>query len=332
MTREKPQKIKLLCIADLLRYDTDAKHPMKTEELCNRLGELGIKCDRRVLTEDIKILQSFGYQIVRCKVGCSYAYYIDQREFELSEIKIILDALQAASFIPESKTYGLSMRLASLAGIFSGELLKEGLVSFNSRKHTNDEVYDTVGFLNEALQSRHQVSFRYFFLDENKERVYQKNGERYIVDPVMLVYNEDYYYLVTYSIKHKDVVTYRIDRMSDVQVEDTLICKNIVSKIERPGRITEQTFKMFNGKAVKAVLEFDNSLMGSVYDKFGEKIDVTRIDARTCRVNVIVRVSPTFWGWLFGFGNKMRIISPKVLIDEYLKRCIDIIKNLKTEP
>ena len=180
MPREKSQKIKLLCLADLLRHETDAEHPMRTDDICSRLGETGIKCDRHVLAKDVEILKSFGYKVEKCRISRSLGYYIDERKFELSELKIIMDALQAASFIPESKTTDLSNRISSLAGVFKEDLLKDNQVTFNSRKHTNEEVYNIVGLLAEAIETHHQASFLYFDLDGFGKRVYRKSGKQYL--------------------------------------------------------------------------------------------------------------------------------------------------------
>ena len=214
-----PQKVKLLKLMELLRENSDGEHPLKTNELCAMLGEAGISCDRRTLSKDIAVLNDCGYEILSTMQGHDKAYYIADRSFSLAELKILIDAVQAASFISESKTKNLIDKIAALGSNHRAELLRGSMVCFNSRKHSNEQIYYSVESLEEALRKHKKVSFIYFDLNENREKVYRREKSRYIVDPVALVYNEDNYYLMCFSAKHNDVVNYRVDRMEQVRVE-----------------------------------------------------------------------------------------------------------------
>lgn len=323
MARENNQKIKLLCLLELLKQETDEEHPMTTAEICSRLEKLNIPCDRRTLSKDIAILNEFGFEVMSDVAGHGKVYYIEDRSFSIPELKIIVDAIQAASFISPRKTDDLIGRIAALGGTHRAELLKGNMVCFNTRKHTNEYIYYSVGYLEEAIRTKRKVSFLYFDLDENGSKIYRKGKERYIVDPMALVYNEDNYYLMCYSEKYDDVNNYRVDRMDNVDIVDESVCDKAILDPADVSDYTEQMFKMYGGSPENIVLEFDRELLGVIYDKFGESTKISSVGENTCIAAVTVQVSPPFWGWLFQFVGKMRILSPDSLADAYVQRCRD---------
>ena len=317
MPNDNCQKIKLLKIIELLRQDSDEEHPICTSEMVRRLATLHITCERRTLTKDITTLNEQGYEVMTTWLGKEKAYYVADRSFSVPEIKILIDAVQAASFIPTKKSNELIGKLADLGGSHRAEILKGNMVCFNTRKHSNDSIYYNVGFLEEALQQKHKASFCYFDLDENGKRVYRKNRDRYLVEPMALVFHEDNYYLMCYSPKYKDVVNYRVDRMDAVSIEDESVSEEALLQHEDIAEYTEQVFKMYNGEHADVVLQFDQCLIGAVYDKFGEGVKMMRINENSLVATVSVLVSPTFWGWVFRFENKMRILSPEPVVNAY---------------
>jgi len=241
------QKIKLLKIIEMLRQDSDEEHPICTGEMVNRLEALHISSERRTLAKDIATLNQQGYEVMSTWCGKEKAYYVADRSFSVPELKILIDAVQAASFIPEKKSDELISKLADLGGSHRAEILKSNMVCFNTRKHSNDSIYYNVGFLEEALLQKHKASFCYFDLDENGARVYRKEKERYLVEPMALVFHEDNYYLMCYSAKYKDIANYRVDRMDSVSVEAEPVSDEALLLHTDVAEYTEQVFKMYNG-------------------------------------------------------------------------------------
>ncbi len=320
MARENCQKIKLLKLMELLRCETDEQHPLTTMTLCERLLESGITCDRRTLAKDIQLLNDHGFEIMSRFCGKEKGYYIEDRSFSLPEIKILIDAVQASGFITEKKTAELIDKLAALGGSHHAELLKSNMVCFNTRKHTNESIYYTVGYLEDALREGKKVIFRYFDLNEHGEKVYRREGHHYVVEPIALVFSEDNYYLMTYSARHDSTANYRLDRMSAVELLEEAISDKAIALREEVGGYTEQVFKMYGGQPTDIVLEFRDKLIGVVYDKFGEDTKMMRSCEDRCVAAVKVQISPTFWGWLFQFAGDMRVLSPDTVIDEYKAR------------
>ena len=306
-----PQKIKLLKLYEILRQHTDEDRPLSTNQLCAMLEAEGITCDRRTLAEDVDILNANGFEVLRRRTRYAMLFYIVDRRFDLAEVKILIDAIQAASFITPQKTKELTEKVASLAGSHMATVLTGNLVTFNTRKHTNEAIYYTVDTLERALQQKQKASFQYFDLDENGNRVLRKKSDRYIVNPVGLVYHEDNYYLVTYHEIHEATVNYRVDRMADVRLEDEPIVGQAIVLSGELGSYTERVFKMFNGPQATVELQFDRKLTDAVYDKFGESVEIIACNRGLCRATVEVLVSPVFFGWCFQFGRSMKILSPE---------------------
>ncbi len=324
--QENRQKIKLLKLLELLQQETDELHPLSTNEICNRLGVMGISCERRTLTKDITLLNEQGYEVMWCRVGKEKGYYIADRSFSVPELKILIDAVQAANFITEKKSAELIDKIAALGGSHQADILQSNLVCFNTRKHSNETIYYSVGYLEDAIQQQNKVLFRYFDLDEHGEKIYRREGHRYVVEPVALVFHEDNYYVVVYSAKHDSTANYRIDRMDSVEIIDEPVSKKALALRNEVAGYTERVFKMYGGQLVDIVIEFDDKLIGVVYDKFGENTKMIRTHEHTCVATVKVQISPTFWGWLFQFGKQMRVLSPANLIEEYKNMIGEVIE------
>ena len=317
MVQDNYRKIKLLKLLELLRADSDEHNPMTTSQLCGRLEAMGIVCDRRTLSKDIALLNEHGYEIMDTTVGHEKGYYIDDRGFSVPELKILIDAGQASAFITEKKTRELVEKLAELGGKHRAELLKGNLVCFNTRKHSNEQIFYNVDAMEQAVEQQKKALFRYFTLNEKGEKVYRREGHRYVVEPVALIFNEDNYYVMTYSSRHESTATYRLDRMDAVTVIQEPISEKAVTLRQEMANYTEQVFKMYSGQQEDVVLEFQDSLIGVVFDKFGESTPMMRVGQDKCVATVRVRVSPTFWGWLFQFAGEMRVLSPQWVIDGY---------------
>ena len=319
------RKVKLLKLLEILQRETDQKNPLTTNQLCAKLADIGIPCDRRTLSQDVDVLNSVGYEIMAFMIGHEKAYYIEDRSFSIPELKILIDAVQAASFITEKKSEELIQKIAELGGTHQAEVLTRNLVCFNKRKHGNESIYYNISELEEAISSQHKVIFLYYDIGPDGEKQYRRDGHHYVVEPVQLVLNEDNYYLLSYSSRHRKTSVYRIDRMESVQIIEDKCTKKATSLRDKAENYTVQTFKMFGGPLVYATLEFNKDLIGPVYDKFGEDtvIKCTADDRYTARVHI--QKSPTFWGWVFQFAGDMKILKPTALQEEYHEKVRSVL-------
>lgn len=324
MPQKNQQKMKMLFLVEMLRECSDEQHPLTTQEIVERIRAHGITCDRRTVSIDMAQLNEYGIEVMSVMLGHKKAYYMDDSHFAQPELRILIDAVQAAGFITEKKSAALIDKLAALGGKYRADALKENRICFHTQKHRNEAILYNVDTLEEALQRHCVASFLYFDLNENHEKIYRKDKQRYVVEPLALVFHEDFYYLVTYSAKYKNLCHYRVDRMDHVSVEETPISES--AEAQRPALTgyTEELFKMFGGDTETVTLELSDTLIGAFFDKFGEDIKLQRVASDRCCVTLDIRISPPFWGWLFQFGAQIQIIAPESVRAEY-KACIKAI-------
>jgi len=310
---------------EMLKTDSTPEKPLTTEMICRNLAAFDISCDRRTVTRDINTLVRFGYDIGVKQVGHEKGYYTNSVDFSTAQLKIIIDAIQAANFIPVDKTQELVEMVASLGESRKKHILSTSVVCFNKRKHNNEEIYTNVTVLEEALSRRKKASFVYFDKDENNERVYRKEKKRYVVEPMALIFNEDNYYLMCFSSKYDGITNYRVDRMDEVQIESEPVSDGALLPDDDIAAYTDQVFKMYNGPAEDITIEFKDTLIGIIQDKFGEDTKIIRTGKDKCVASIKVQVSPVFWGWVFQFVGEMTIVSPEKLREDYKRRAFDAV-------
>ena len=324
MGKENFSKIKLLRIWEILKQESDEEHPLSTNQIIERLARGGISCDRKTLYQDIAALNSYGYEVICRRGQHSNSYYVEDRSFDVPELRILIDAVQAASFITEKKTAELVEKIAALGGSNRAEILKRNIVEFSTTKHSNESVYYSINAIEDGILSRNKISFLYFDLDRNGKRQLRKNGERYVVNPVSMVFTNDNYYLVCYHDKHKNTASYRIDRMLDVRVTEEPINESARPKSLNISEHRKQAFSMFGGETATVRFEADASLLDVIYDKFGEKTVIASRGDNMIEFTATVQLSPVFFGWCCIFGSNLRILSPKSIIKQ-MEEVVSII-------
>lgn len=309
MGKENFQKIKLLKIWEMLCRDSEEAHPLDTVPIIEKLNKVGIRCDRKTLYNDIAELNNHGYTIYQ-KRSRRNQYYVEQSEFSVPELRILIDAVQSANFISQNKTDELVTKIANLGGSYKADTLKNG-VYFDTQKYNNEAIYNNISRIDEAINSNKKVSFKYFDYDENGKIVFRKDGARYLLNPVALVFNNDSYYLVCYSDKHLNLANYRIDRIDDVAIEkEEITIANCAMDFDI-GEYRRKAFSMYTGEEVEVEIAFDKSLIDVMMDRFGVAVKMQSIDENKCKLTANVQISPTFFGWCAGFGDKLKIVGPE---------------------
>lgn len=320
-------ELRILKEIEILRNEADEIKPISTDELICRLSEYGIAVERKTVYKDVEALKQSGYDVVTVRSGKSNAYYMIGSDFDVAELKILLDAVSASRFISVKKTEELTKKLAKQAGKYSGELIARTAVCFDTVKHSNEKVFLAVDSINNAISQGKKVEFKYFGFNVNGEKVFRRDGNAYLVNPVALVFSDDNYYLVCYSDKYNDLANYRIDKMDSVRISDEDVTPSECVKDFKFYSHPKQSFSMFRGEIEKVTLECDTSLVTVIIDKFGEKTKMTETADGKFSVCVPVQVSPTFYAWCFTFGDKMKIASPDWVAKEYKNRLTATIEK-----
>ncbi len=322
MKQEKTCKVRLIKILEILRQDSDGDNYLDSTEIIRKLNNMGIECQMRTLFDDIQVLNDYGYEILCEKeAGKPNRYCIEDRSFDVSELRILLDAVQASSCITEAKTEQLIDKIADLGGSHRKELLKSNIVRFNTTKSTNESIFYIIYEINNAIENKQKISFNYFDYNEKHERKLRRDGERYIVSPIATIFSDDNYYLVCFDGRHEGVAHYRIDRMENVRTEIEPIDKNIKIDVRKH---KQEVFGMFKGEEVEVKFKANQTLLDHLFDKFGDKVKFNRINDEELVFSAKVQISPMFFGWCCSFGNKLQVLEPI----EIREQLIDSINNL----
>lgn len=298
---------------ELLRQESDEDKPLTTNYIIGKLRERGINIDRRTLYDDIRTLNDNGYEIL-CNRARQNEYFIVDRNFNVPEIRILIDAVQAASFISEAKTEMLQDKIANLGGSYRKDLLMRDKVCFDTNKHSNNQTFYSVNEIGEAINANKKISFKYFYLDYKGNKVYRKDGASYEVNPIATIFSNDNYYLVCFTDKYKVYSNYRIDRMETVRMLEEERTASKLIKDFNINKYRKQSFGMFAGKPQTVTLAFEESMIDIIFDKFGEQTCITKSkDRYQTRVNIIV--SNQFYGTILGLGNQIRIVAPASVVE-----------------
>lgn len=319
MKRGAHQKIKLLYLWELLKRETDEDHPLPTGALLQALEQVGITCDRRTLARDIEDLNSWGFEVMSVMQGHERAYYVEDRLFSLPELRILMDAVQGTQTLTERKSRELREKLASVSGSYGSSRLKGNSLLHNGHKQHNEVVYYTVDTLEKAIWEDTKVSFLYFRRNEKGEKVYEGGGYRYLADPIATVMKNGRHYLMALCPLREEITVFRVDRMDDVAQEGVQRdprAKELKADAEEYTGISD---KMFAGKICQVTLEFTEELIPSMLDRFGDQFPITSVSGNVFQGKASVMLSPTFWGWLFQYQDKIRLIHPPEAVEEVRK-------------
>lgn len=311
------QKIKLLRLIQILNEESDEQHPLTMKDIVEKLSLYGISAERKSLYSDIQNLYDFGYDIVSHKAGKTFYYYMASREFELPELKLLVDSVQSAKFITERKSKQLIKKLEGLTSIYNAKQLSRQVYVSGRIKTQNESIYYNVDKLHMAIGDNKKISFDYFHWNEKKEQVLGHDGKRYEVSPWALSWDDENYYLIAHESESDTIRHYRVDKMLRINIlSDNREGKEHFKSFDM-ANYAKKTFGMFAGNEERVTLLCDNSMAGVMIDRFGKDVSLVKKDASHFTVSVKVALSPQFFGWVFSLGGEVVISSPKKVVSQY---------------
>ncbi len=322
MAKGSNQKQKLLVLQQILTERTDEDHPMTTPDLIRALEEVGITAERKSIYENMDTLRQFGLD-VQSRKGKQPGWFVGERPFELAELKLLVDAVQASRFFTRRKSAQLIRKLEQLTSVHQAKALQRQVYVDQRVKTMNESIYYNVDKLHSALSSGSSVTFKYFEYNVKKEKVFRREGRRYTVRPYGLVWDNENYYLVGFDWSFEEVRHYRVDKMGELAV----IClKN--SKAEPPASFDlsdygGRHFGMFRGREGQIRLRCGNRMVGVILDRFGQDTILIPDGEDHFLVTVTAVVSPQFYGWLFSLSDGVELTGPAWAVEEYHSRLAD---------
>ena len=312
----------------MLLEKTDEENTMTINDMIAELERYGITAERKSIYDDIEALRHYGIDIATRKTKTT-DYFVANRPFELPELKLLVDAVQCSKFITYKKSNELIKKIESLASSHQAALLHRQVYVANRVKAINENIYYNVDRLHVAIAENKQVSFKYFDYDIKKEKKYRKNGDLYFVSPYALSWDDENYYLITFSEKYNDFTHYRVDRMTNIEIVDQPRVMLPDNEHFNIADYSKKVFNMFGGEEETVKLKFDNSLVNAVIDRFGKDVMLDKVDENSFSVRINVAISSTFFAWLTQFGNKVKILSPESVIEKYQNSIQEILEQYK---
>lgn len=326
MPKSPGQKLKLLYIVKILEENTDESHTMSTAELIERLEAYGIHSERKSIYDDIEKLCDFGYDIIQVQSRLGGGYYMASREFELPELKLLVDAVQSSRFITTRKSRELIGKLELKAGKHDAGKLQRQVYVAGRIKTENESIYYNIDNIHRAIQENRQISFTYLDWNLKKELVPREEGVRK-VSPWVLIWRDENYYLAAYDSKDGIIKHYRVDKMGQVAVTEE--AREGVKQFEKSdvASYANRTFGMFGGEEETVSLVFPNRFIGVVLDRFGKDADIRPLEDGKFRIRTRVMVSGQFFGWLAGIGREAKIAAPESVKERYRQWILDILND-----
>lgn len=319
MTKGDNQKLKLLYLKEILMRETDDQHSLTLPQIVKRLNDCGVNAERKTLYTDFEELRRYGLDIIGEQTRRNYYYHIGNRDFELPELKLLVDSVQSAKFMTDKKSKTLIKKLEGMASKYEARKLHRQVVISGRVKTMNESIYFNVDKLHEAIGCDSQIQFKYFQWNVKKEMELRKGGAWYTVSPWALMWDDENYYLVGYDGEEEKIKHYRVDKMLMISLlNKKREGKDKFREFNMP-RYNKSLFGMYGGEEVQITLEAKNEFAGVLIDRFGKEIIIRQVDDEYFRTVVNVAVSNQFFGWIMSLGSGVRIVAPESVVEQMRK-------------
>ncbi|MBQ6501222.1 MAG: WYL domain-containing protein [Mogibacterium sp.] len=310
------QKLKMLYLVQLFSRETDDTHKLTMPEIITKLAAEGVNADRKTLYQDFDELRRFGFDIISEKEGRNYYYYLGSRDFELPELKLLVDSVQSAKFITDKKSDQLIKKLESLVSKYEGSQLHRQVIISGRVKTMNESIYYNVDKIHAAIGEDKQIRFKYFDWNLKKEMEPRYDGKWYRLSPWALMWDDEKYYLVAYDSKHETIIHYRVDKMTQIGILDEKREGHEAFRKFNIAHYTNTLFGMFAGDETKVTIEAENRLVSVFIDRFGKDIIIAPIDGDHFRTTVTVAVSKQFFGWIMAIDGDVKVVAPDSVVKQ----------------
>lgn len=319
MSKSSNQKTKLLHLARMLLRQTDEDHPLTVPQIIEGLARQDVKAERKSIYDDLDALRLFGLD-VQSRKGKSPGWFIGGRDFELPEVKLLMDAVQSSRFITQKKSDALLRKLEGLASVHQAGQLQRQVYVAGRIKVMNESIYYNVDKLHTAIAGQKAITFKYFDYDIARNKVFRQEGKRYVVSPYGLIWNSENYYLVAFDHAHRELRHYRVDKMTEI----------VVTGLDREGKeqypgfqlavLGQKHFGMYSGQEMKVTLRGRRDKASLVWDRFGQDVILVPDGEEHFTVTLPVVMSPQFFGWLLGLDGSVTLIGPRQAVCAYRRR------------
>lgn len=311
------QKFKLYYLARIMVEKTDDEHMITMPEIKAALEAYGCTADRKSLYDDLEALRVLGIDVVGEKVGRNFYYHVGSKQFEIAELKLLVDAIQSSKFITEKKSKELIKKLTGMASNYEASQLKRQVVVQGRVKTMNESIYYCVDDVHRAIAENKKISFEYMKWNEEKNLIPRKEGS-YVVSPWALTWDDENYYLIAYDEEAEKIKHFRVDKLKSVKVLETKRSGKEKFKEFNLADYSKMSFGMYGGEPTKVKITFENNMAGVFIDRFGRDIAIHPSKKKGWSETAVdVAVSDQFFGWIFALGTSVKIVGPKEVVKRF---------------
>jgi predicted DNA-binding transcriptional regulator YafY len=311
------QKLKLYYLGRIMTEKTDDDHMITMSEIKAALEAYGVTADRKSLYDDFETLRVLGIDVIGEKVGRNYYYHVGKKQFEIAELKLLVDAIQSSKFITEKKSTELIKKLTSMASEYEATQLKRQVVVQGRVKTMNESIYYFVDDLHKAIAENKQICFEYMKWNVEK-KLEKRREEPYVVSPWALTWDDENYYLIAFDEAADGIKHFRVDKLKNVQIFNKKRTGRDRFKEFNLAKYAKMSFGMFGGDTVNIKIGFENDMAGVFIDRFGKDIMIHPSRRKGwSEFSVDVALSDQFFGWIFALGTKVKILGPKEVVQKY---------------
>lgn len=315
MAKDSNQKLKIIHLINIFTRETDENHGISMEQIIKNLEKLDVKAERKSIYNDIEQLKSYGLDIIGEQVGRNFEYRLVSRQFELAELKLLVDAVQSSKFITAKKSNELIGKIEALASRYEAKELQRQVFVSKRIKTMNESIYYNVDKIHAAINTNCQIKFQYFQWNVDKEMSIKKDGAFYRISPWALSWDDENYYLIGYDEAAGKIKHFRVDKMLRIEIlDDRRLGKEHFQRFDM-AEYAKKVFSMFGGNEEKVTMEFRNELVGVVIDRFGKDIMIAKTDDQHFKITAPVAISTQFLAWVIGLGDGVQILWPDKVVN-----------------
>lgn len=307
---------------------TDDEHALTMSQIMEELERYDVSAERKSIYADFQdMTDKMGIEIIKEQIGRETYYHVGSREFEVAEIKILIDAIQSSKFITQIKSRELITKIKKLVSEHQARQLQRQVYINDRVKNMNESVYYTVDDIFTAINQNKKIRFKYYKWSIEKKLIPRHNGDWFVVSPWALTWDDENYYMVAFDDFDHKIKHYRVDKMMRILVEESMREGKEVFKNFDMAVYTKATFGMFSGQKTKVHIQFPNSMCGVFIDRFGKEVNFRTVDEETSMLAVDVAISYQFFGWIFSLGKNVKVTGPKEVVERMQKAAEEFGKN-----
>ena len=311
MARSANQKLKLLYLLRFLQRQSDERHPVTVADMIAFLASAGVNAERKSVYDDLETLMAFGIDLVRERRGNLTVWYVGSRDFQLPELRLLVDSVQSSRFLTRRKSLELIGKIETLTSVYQARGLRRQVWVKNRIKSMNESIYYLVDDLHAAIDADEGIRFHYFQFDPQRQRQLRHGGAWYEISPYALLWDSENYYLVGYDAAAGIIKHFRVDKITDLRRTGRRRDGAEAFAGVDMAAYANAHFGMFSGAATSVRMEFDNALAGAVIDRFGAEAMLIPAGEGRFSVTASVAVTEPFFAWLCTFGDGARITAPE---------------------